>query len=336
MTAQVRRQAESLRQRAAQLHQLSSASLSMNGARSLDVMLEVVAESARDILGVPRAVATARVDDPRTHRAVSSPVQWPDAEQREAAVAAIVCSTNRPYRTPASPGERPLPFLAVPLTRRDGRNLGDLQVSGKPHGDFSQEDEAILVQLAQMTSIAIENTLYGELREANRLKDEFLATVSHELRTPLSAMLSLVWMLRRGALDPAGAARAIEAIARNGKAQTPVGGGLLDLSRVATGKLRLDTRLVELGPVIEMATDAITPAAEAKGITLRTSLDPAAGHVLGDADRLQQLVWNLLTNAIKFTPSGGRVEVQLARCGAEVEVRVTDTGAGISRDFLPH
>ena len=226
--------------------------------------------------------------------------------------------------------------IGQPLTRRDGRNMGDLQVSGKPHGDFSQEDEAILVQLAQMTSIAIENTLYGELREANRLKDEFLATVSHELRTPLSAMLSWVWMLRRGGLDAAGSARAIAAMERNVKAQTRIVEDLLDLSRIVTGKLRLDSRLVELGPVIEMATDAITPAAEAKGITLRSSLDPAAGHVLGDADRLQQLVWNFLTNAIKFTPSGGRVEVQLARCGAEVEVRVSDTGAGISRDFLPH
>ena len=120
------------------------------------------------------------------------------------------------------------------------------------------------------------------------------------------------------------------------KTQTRIVEDLLDLSRIVTGKLRLESRLVELGPVIKMATDAITPAAEAKGIILGSSVDPAAGHVLGDADRLQQLVWNLLTNAIKFTPSGGRVEVQLARCGAEVEVRVTDTGAGISRDFLPH
>src|SRR2546430_544653 len=322
MTAQVKRQAESLRQRAAQLHRLSTASLEINGAQSLDDMVKVVADSAREILGVPRAVATARVHDRRIHRATSpAALAAPLDGAENDLVMSIVRSTN---------------FLAVPLTRRDGRNMGDLQVSGKPHGDFSQEDEAILVQLAQMTSIAIENTLYGELREANRLKDEFLATVSHELRTPLSAMLSWVWMLRRGGLDPAGSARAIEAIERNVKAQTRIVEDLLDLSRIVTGKLRLDSRLVELAPVIEMATDAITPAAEAKGITLRSSLDPAAGHVLGDADRLQQLVWNFLTNAIKFTPPGGRVDVQLARCGAEVEVRVSDTGAGISRDFLPH
>jgi len=344
MTAQVRRQADSLRQRAAQLHRLSAASLAINGATSLEQMLEVVVENARVIFGVPRAVATARVDDRRVLQAVSSAFETSDADQREETVSSIVRTTNRPYRIPTppqrggliEPDERPHPFLAAPLTRRDGRNMGDVQVSGNPSGGCTEEDEDILVQLAQMTSIAIENTLYGELREANRLKDEFLATVSHELRTPLSAMLSWVWMLRRGGLDAAGAARAIEAIERNVKTQTRIVEDLLDLSRIVTGKLRLESRLVELGPVIKMATDAITPAAEAKGIILGSSVDPAAGHVLGDADRLQQLVWNLLTNAIKFTPSGGRVEVQLVRCGAEVEVRVTDTGAGISRDFLPH
>jgi len=336
MTAQVRRQADCLRQRAAQLHRLSAASLSINGALSLDKMLEVAVASAREILGVACAVATARVDDHRTHRAVSPAFESPDAAPGEEAVASTVCSRNRPYRSSTDEGDPRQPFLAVPLTRRDGRNMGSVQVSGKQSGGFTQEDEDILVQLAQMTSIAIENTLYGELREANRLKDEFLATVSHELRTPLSAMLSWVWMLRRGVLDPAASARAIEAMERNVKAQTRIVEDLLDLSRIVTGKLRLDSRLVELGPVIAMATDAITPAAEAKGITLHSSLDPAAGHVLGDADRLQQLVWNLLTNAIKFTPPGGRVEVQLARSGAEVEVRVTDTGAGISSDFLPH
>ena len=322
MTAQVKRQAESLRQRAAQLHRLSTASLEINGAQSLDDMVKVVADSAREILGVPRAVATARVHDRRIHRAISpAALAAPLDGAEDDLVMSIVRSTN---------------FLAVPLTRRDGRNMGELQVSGKPHGAFTEEDEDILVQLAQMTSIAVENTLYGELREANRLKDEFLATVSHELRTPLSAMLSWVWMLRRGGLDAEGAARAIEAIERNVKAQTRIVEDLLDVSRIVTGKLRLDTRLVDLGPIIEMTTDSITPAAEAKGITVRSSIDGATPPVLGDAIRLQQLVWNLLTNAIKFTSAGGRVDVVLATSGAEVEVRVSDTGIGISQDFLAY
>ena len=322
MTAQVKRQAESLRQRAAQLHRLSTASLEINGAQSLDDMVKVVADSAREILGVPRAVATARVHDRRIHRATSpAALAAPLDGAENDLVMSIVRSTN---------------FLAVPLTRRDGRNMGELQVSGKPHGAFTEEDEDILVQLAQMTSIAVENTLYGELREANRLKDEFLATVSHELRTPLSAMLSWVWMLRRGGLDAEGAARAIEAIERNVKAQTRIVEDLLDVSRIVTGKLRLDTRLVDLGPIIEMTTDSITPAAEAKGITVRSSIDGATPPVLGDAIRLQQLVWNLLTNAIKFTSAGGRVDVVLATSGAEVEVRVSDTGIGISQDFLAY
>src|SRR2546429_5464434 len=289
MTAQVRRQADSLRQRAAQLHRLSAASLAINGATSLEQMLEVVVENARAIFGVPRAVATARVDDRRVLQAASSAFETSDADQREEIVSSIVRTTNRPYRIPTpperrgltEPDERPHPFLAAPFTRRDGRNMGDIQVSGNPSGGCTEEDEDILVQLAQMTSIAIENTLYGELPEAHRLKDEFLATVSHELRTPLSAMLSWVWMLRRGALDGAGASRAIEAIERNVKTQTRIVEDLLDLSRIVTGKLRLESRLVELGPVIKMATDAITPAAEAKGIILGSSVDPAAGYVLG-------------------------------------------------------
>ena len=120
------------------------------------------------------------------------------------------------------------------------------------------------------------------------------------------------------------------------KAQTRIVEDLLDVSRIVTGKLRLDTRLVDLGPIIEMTTDSITPAAEAKGITVRISIDGATPPVLGDAVRLQQLVWNLLTNAIKFTSAGGRVDVVLATSGAEVEVRVADTGIGISQDFLAY
>src|SRR5262249_44128170 len=158
--------------------------------------------------------------------------------------------------------------------------------------NLTQEDEDLLVQLAQMASIAIENTLFNEAREANRLKEEFLATVSHELRTPLSAMVSWLWMLRRRALDPEAAARAIEAVDRNAKAQARLVDDLLDVSRIMSGKLRLNCRPLELGPVVEAATDSFTAAVEAKAITLARFVDPAAGRVFGDAERLQQVIWN--------------------------------------------
>src|SRR5205809_1881443 len=322
MTAQVKRQAESLRQRAAQLHRLSTASLEINGAQSLDDMVKVVADSAREILGVPRAVATARVHDRRIHRATSpAALAAPLDGAENDLVMSIVRSTN---------------FLAVPLTRRDGRNMGELQVSGKPHGAFTEEDEDILVQLAQMTSIAVENTLYGELREANRLKDEFLATVSHELRTPLSAMLSWAGLLRGGKLEPASVARGVEVIERSAKAQAHLIDDLLDMSRIMTGKMRLDMRPLEVQAVVRGALDSVAPAAEVKSITLAAALDGAPLRVLGDPDRLQQVMWNLLSNAIKFTPKGGRIDIRVRVANGDAEISVGDTGAGISPEFLPH
>jgi len=224
----------------------------------------------------------------------------------------------------------------VPLVARDGRNMGVLQVGDKAGGEFSQEEEDVLIQLAQMTSIAIENALFAELREANRLKDEFLATVSHELRTPLSALRSWVWMLRRGRLDADGTARAIDAIERNVLAQSRIVDDLLDVSRVVTGKLRLRARPVEFRSVVDAAVDAIMPAAAAKGIDVVRGIEGEAVPVLGDADRLQQVVWNLLSNAIKFTSGGGRVEIEIERTGQEVSIAVHDTGKGISPSFLPH
>ena len=187
-----------------------------------------------------------------------------------------------------------------------------------------------------MTSIAIENALFSEAREANTLKEEFLSTVSHELRTPLSAMLSWLWMLRRKELDPEAAARAISAVERNARAQARLVDDLLDVSRIMTGKLHLDCRPLEVGPVVEAATDSLAAAAEAKAITLARLIDPATGPVLGDTGRLQQVIWNLLSNSIKFTPRGGHVEVRLCRVGSDAEVRVTDTGQGIAPGFLPH
>ena len=348
-SAEVIRQADSLRERAAQLHRLAASSLAINSALSLDSMLAVVAATAREVLGAERALAVVRVDERRTHRAVSGEI--PEVEDIDAAVSSAVSGTNETYRTtrllhprlmglpvegPGAPAPRPYDVLAAPFMGRDGRNLGLVEVFGDCDRRFTQEDEDLLVQLAQMTSIAIENTLFSEAREANRLKEEFLSTVSHELRTPLNAMLSWLWMLRRKALDPAAAARAIEAVERNAKAQARLVDDLLDVSRIMSGKVQLDCRTVELGPVVDAATDSLTAAAEAKAITLARFIDPATGRVLGDTDRLQQVIWNLLSNAIKFTPHGGHVEVRLRRVGAAVEVRVSDTGQGIAPEFLPH
>lgn len=170
---------------------------------------------------------------------------------------------------------------------------------------------------------------------ANRLKDEFLATLSHELRTPLTAILGWARMLRTGTLDPAVAGRALTTIERNASLQARLVGDLLDLSQILSGKFRLDMRTTELICVVEAALDAVRPAAEAKGIRLVASLDPTVGSIRTDPDRLQQVVWNLLSNAIEFTPPGGRVDVQTERRGNGVEIIVSDTGQGIEPDFLP-
>ncbi|MBD2094302.1 PAS domain-containing protein [Trichocoleus sp. FACHB-591] len=175
-----------------------------------------------------------------------------------------------------------------------------------------------------------------ELSRANRLKDEFLATVSHELRTPLNAMLGWSTMLRSRQLDEATTNRAIETIERNARAQNQLINDLLDVSRIITGKLRLNVRPVILVSVIEAAIDSIRPAAEAKDIRWQSILDPNAGPVSGDSDRLQQVFWNLLSNAVKFTPKGGRVQIRLERINSHIEVTVSDTGQGISPEFLPY
>jgi len=174
-----------------------------------------------------------------------------------------------------------------------------------------------------------------ELAEANRLKDEFLATLSHELRTPLTSIVGWAHMLRAGALDPETQERALEAIERNASAQTSLINDLLDVSRIITGKLRLHVEPTDLAPVIESAAESLRPAAEARGVRLGVDVEEGVGRVSGDADRLRQVVWNLLSNAVKFTPRGGSVTVSLAARDAHAEVEVTDTGVGIAPEFLP-
>jgi signal transduction histidine kinase len=184
--------------------------------------------------------------------------------------------------------------------------------------------------------LVLEQAARRQAEEANRTKDEFLATLSHELRTPLNAILGWVQVLRTGKLDPAAGTRALETIERNARSQAQLIADLLDVSRIITGKLRLDFRPVELRRIIDSALETVRPAADAKGILLDISIGPLASPVLGDADRLQQVIWNLLSNAIKFTPRGGRVEVRLREAGGNAVIQVSDSGIGIRPDFLPY
>jgi PAS domain S-box-containing protein len=184
--------------------------------------------------------------------------------------------------------------------------------------------------------LSSEKLARNEAERANRLKDEFLATISHELRNPLNAILGWAHMMRLGNLTPANVERAIETIYRNAKSQAQLVADLLDVSRIISGKLRLDVRTVDLINIVNAAIDSIRPAADAKGIRLQMMLDPAAGPISGDADRLQQIVWNLLTNAVKFTPKGGRIQVKVQRVDSHVEIVVRDSGVGISKEFLPY
>jgi PAS domain S-box-containing protein len=184
--------------------------------------------------------------------------------------------------------------------------------------------------------LAREQSAREEAEALNRSKDQFLAVLSHELRTPLNAIYGWARMLGDAQLDPKLRARGVDAIFRNAKAQLQLVEDLLDVSRIITGNMRLELRPVALKPVIETALDAVRPAAAAKEIDLQSTLDEAAGTVLGAPERLQQVVWNLLMNAVKFTPRRGRIEVHLRRASSQVEIVVHDSGEGIGPEMLPH
>jgi signal transduction histidine kinase len=194
--------------------------------------------------------------------------------------------------------------------------------------EWAEQERARLLDLEQVAR--------KQAEEANRTKDEFLATLSHELRTPLNAILGWVQVLRMGKLDPAAAGKALETIERNARSQAQLIADLLDVSRIITGKLRLDFKPVDLRRIIDSALESVRPAADAKGIALDLSISPLASPVLGDSDRLQQVTWNLLSNAIKFTSRGGAVAVRLREAGGNAVIQVSDSGIGIRPDFLPY
>jgi signal transduction histidine kinase len=259
---------------------------------------------------------------PVLHARVGGEATPPDLEEENAAMLRAVRATAA---------------ITVPLVAR-GQLLGVmLLAAASPDRRYDERDLAVAEELAKRAAIALDNArLYREVQESSRLKDEFLGIVSHELRTPLNAVLGWSQVLRRGKIDDEQAARALDAIDRNARAQARLVDDLLDTSRVVSGKLRIDIAPTPVASVVANATDSFAPLARTRGVDLETRISPDVGCIPADSSRLQQVVGNLLANALKFTPPGGRVEVSVTPVGPYVEIRVTDTGIGIKPEFLPY
>nr|WP_309232607.1 PAS domain S-box protein [Cylindrospermum sp. FACHB-282] len=234
-------------------------------------------------------------------------------------------------------------FACIPLIV-EGKTIGGLGLSFATALAFNQEDRGFMFTLGQQCALAIaraqlyeaEKESRAEAETANRIKDEFLAVLSHELRTPLNPILGWAKLLRTRKHDEATVNRALETIERNAKLQTQLVEDLLDVSRILRGKLSLNICAVNLRVTIITAIETVRLAAEAKSIQITTFLSNDIVEVMGDGDRLQQIVWNLISNAVKFTPTGGRVEVRLEKVGLDAQIQVIDTGLGITPEFLPH
>jgi PAS domain S-box-containing protein len=234
--------------------------------------------------------------------------------------------------------------LVLPL-QVDQRTVGAISfATARSLRVYGPEDLTLATEVARRASVALDNArLYAVARaerrraeEASRAKDVFLATVSHELRTPLTAILGWARLLRSKREDAEALDRAVSIIERNARAQAQLIEDILDISRIIAGRFRLDIRPFDLRAVVDAAVDAVRPAAEAKGVALEVATAAELVTFRGDADRLQQALWNLLTNAVKFTPSGGAVHLSVVSEEGMLAVSVRDTGQGISADFLPH
>ncbi|MBA2703567.1 MAG: MEDS domain-containing protein [Blastocatellia bacterium] len=231
---------------------------------------------------------------------------------------------------------RVIPTESYPgVSDPDARLRAIAQLQQKAKSLEKEIQERARAEEALRLALVREQMARSEAQVANRMKDEFLATVSHELRTPLNAIIGWSHLLRSGRLDEATVAKAVETIDRNAKSQAQLIEDILDVSRMITGKLKLNNEPVDLAAVINAAIDSVQLAADGKEIQVAVTLDPSARHTIGDANRLQQVVWNLLANAIKFTPANGRIEVKVERAGRNAQLCVSDTGQGISPEFLP-
>ncbi|MEC5161991.1 MULTISPECIES: ATP-binding protein [unclassified Janthinobacterium] len=249
-------------------------------------------------------------------------------------------------------------YLAVPVVSRSGQVLGGLFFGHPEAAVFTARTERIVGGIAAQAAVAIDNTrLYEaaqraaeerkvlldseryartEAERSNQMKDEFLATLSHELRTPLSAILGWAQVLRRGTRDQADLHRGLQSIERNARAQAQLIEDLLDMSRITSGKVLLEMQTILPATIIDAAIEALRPAAEAKNIRLLSYVGAGVGAIAGDPSRLQQVIWNLLSNALKFTPKDGEVDIRVRQSDSYADITIRDSGIGIRPEFLPH
>ena len=266
----------------------------------------------------------------QTRRVVENPVT------RVLQDGAIVGLANHTILIAADGTERPIDDSGAPIRNRDGRIVGVVLVFRDVSERQRVEAEREAAAGDRERLLVAERTARAEAERANRLKDDFVAMVSHELRTPLNAILGWTDLMLRKQNDQATVARGLDIVARNTRLQAQLISDLLDISRIVSGKLHLDMQSVHLASVIDAAVETVQHAADQKGVEIERQLDTSIGPMAGDPARLQQVVWNLLSNALKFTPKGGRVRIVLRRTGSQAEIIVEDNGAGIRPDFLPY
>ena len=304
--------------------------------------------------GTFKRIAIAHVDERKIELARELDRRWPPRQEDPTGLANVVrtgvaelvsvisdemlaAAIDDPDRLAAARSLGLASWMCVPLKMRE-RTIGAITFGSAESGRrFGPADLALAEDLAVRAGIAIENaTSFREADEANRMKDEFLATMSHELRTPLGAILGWASMLQTDKRDDPGAIdRGLSAIERNARAQVKLIEDVLDVSRIITGKLRIEPRAVDVGAVVSAAMDVVRPMAAAKGVSILGLIAPEPLPTFGDPDRIQQILWNLMSNAVKFTPKGGTVEVAVERKGATIRIAVTDSGEGIKPQFLP-
>ena len=360
---QVKRAQEALRDETCVLELLNNTGAALAATLDLPALLQETVDAATRISGA--RFGAFYYDDAGDVHPAARAVNGISLRQAETIATALrqgpaMCQNDLLAAPEASAdGAPPLrSCLSLPISSRSGLLLGRLLLGHPQAGMFSARSERIVSAIAAQAAVALDNTrLYAaatraaeerkvlldserearaEAERTNQLKDDFLATLSHELRTPLSAILGWAQVLRRGTRDQADLHRGLHSIERNARAQAQLIEDLLDMSRITSGKVMLDLQPLAPAGVIASAIETLRPAADAKHITIHSSIASDADTIMGDPGRIQQVIWNLLSNALKFTPQGGQVDIGVCRDATRLAITVADNGVGIKKDFLPH